>query len=204
MKPTDNNNMERHIVEVARQVFIEKGFVEASMSDIALRAGINRPVLHYYFRTKDRMFEAVFADIVCSFLPTIHQIVLQDKPVAVRVAEIVEIYFDVMQHTPLLPVFAVREVQRDAAHLYRTILKMETGQYIRQIKEVLQAEIACGRIRQIPIEFVFYTFYGLLFAPFLSRPLTDLVFGTSAEGFPDLLAKWKEQVINQIVLLLEA
>lgn len=203
MKPTENNNMERHIVEVARQVFIEKGFAEASMSDIALRAGINRPVLHYYFRTKERMFEAVFADIVCSFLPTIHQIVLQDKPMAVRVAEIVEIYFDVMQRAPLLPVFAVREVQRDATHLYRTILKMETGQYIRQIEEALRSEIARGRMRKVPIEFVFYTFYGLLFAPFLSRPITDLAFGTSEEGFPDLLSKWKEQVINQIVLLLE-
>lgn len=202
MRPTENNKTELHIIEVARQVFLEKGFAETNMSDIAARAGINRSGLHYYFRTKDRMFEAVFADIISSFVPTIHQIVLQDKPVSERISEIADVYFSVMQKNPLLPVFVVREIQRDTPHLLYTISKMETGQYIGKIKETLQEEMACGKIKQVPIEFIPYTFYGLLFAPFLSKPLADVIFSTSDAGFEERMQRWKAQVVRQMCLLL--
>ena len=48
----NNENLETKIIEVAKQQFIENGFAETSMSDIAAKVGINRPGLHYYFRTK--------------------------------------------------------------------------------------------------------------------------------------------------------
>ena len=56
MGATENNHLEQRIIETAQQLFIEKGFTETSMSDIAHTVGINRTTLHYYFRTKDKMF----------------------------------------------------------------------------------------------------------------------------------------------------
>ena len=67
---TDNNdNLEQKIIDTAREIFIEKGFTDTSMSEIAAKVGMNRPGIHYYFRTKDRMFQAVFGNIVLSFIP---------------------------------------------------------------------------------------------------------------------------------------
>ena len=60
MATTEHSDLEQQIIKTAQQLFIEKGFVETSMSDIAATVGINRPTLHYYFRTKDKMFKAVF------------------------------------------------------------------------------------------------------------------------------------------------
>ena len=69
MTTTNNNeDVEKKIVEAAKELFIENGFAETSMSDIAAKVGINRPVLHYYFRTKDKMFQAVFGNIILSFI----------------------------------------------------------------------------------------------------------------------------------------
>ena len=56
MATTEHSDLEQQIIKTAQQLFIEKGFVETSMSDIAATVGINRPTLHYYFRTKDKMF----------------------------------------------------------------------------------------------------------------------------------------------------
>lgn len=57
MTTTNNNeDLEKKIIEAAKELFIENGFAETSMSDIAAKVGINRPALHYYFRTKDKMF----------------------------------------------------------------------------------------------------------------------------------------------------
>ena len=79
MGATENNELEYQIIETAKQLFIEKGFVETSMSDIAAKVGINRPTLHYYFRTKDRMFQAVFGSIVMSLLPKVQEIIQQEQ-----------------------------------------------------------------------------------------------------------------------------
>ena len=64
MATTEHSDLEQQIIKTAQQLFIEKGFVETSMSDIAATVGINRPTLHYYFRTKDKMFKAVFGSII--------------------------------------------------------------------------------------------------------------------------------------------
>lgn len=202
MKVTEKNNTEEQIIIAAKQVFLEKGFAETSMSDIAAKAGINRPGLHYYFRTKDRMFEAVFADIVYSFIPAIQEIILQDKPISERITEITDVYFSIMQNEPSLPMFVLKEIQRDVTHLLDTVRKLETGQYISKIKEALQTEMDNGNMRQMPIEFMFYTFYGLLFAPFLSKPLIDIVFINPDIDFNEKLDQWKAQVILQMKLLL--
>ena len=89
----ESRGLESKIIKTARRLFIEKGFAETSMSDIALEAGINRPVLHYYFRTKERMFHAVFGQIVLSFLPRLSGIIQQkEKSLPERIGEIVDVY----------------------------------------------------------------------------------------------------------------
>ncbi|MCD8079789.1 MAG: TetR/AcrR family transcriptional regulator [Bacteroides sp.] len=45
---------EEKIIEVARRLFVENGYQKTHMSAIAAAAGINRPTLHYYYRTKEK------------------------------------------------------------------------------------------------------------------------------------------------------
>src|ERR1035437_6404567 len=54
---------EEKIFEAATIVFEEEGLSGARMQSIADRAGINKALLHYYFRTKDHLFEAVFTKL---------------------------------------------------------------------------------------------------------------------------------------------
>lgn len=201
MGTTENTYMEQQIIQAAKQVFIEKGFAKAGMSDIAARVGINRSGLHYYFRTKEKMFEAVFADIVLSFIPSIHNIILQDKPITERIAEMIDVYFEVFKKEPCFPVFIAQEIQRDAVHMFDTISKLEIGQYASRIREVLLTEMKNGTMNEVPIEFIFYTFYGLVVFPFLSRPLAEMFF-KDYTSFDEKLQTWKAHVIRQMEYLL--
>ena len=106
--------MENKIIEIAKNVFIEKGYAETSMSEIAAKVGINRPGLHYYFRTKDKMFEAVFGDIIMSIIPKVFDILIQkDKKIGKRVEEIIDTYYKLFLENPKLPMFVIREINRD-------------------------------------------------------------------------------------------
>lgn len=205
---TDKNHtggLEARIVDAARQLFIERGFVGTSMSDIASRAGINRPTLHYYFRTKERMFDAVFGGIVGTLVPRVKDIVLQpDRPIGERVASVVDAYYDVFGANPGLPMFIVREMHRDFDGVVRTIMEMRLGQYIESVRQGLQGEMDSGRLRQVPMRYLFLTFYSMLTMPFLAGNLCRTVLLDDGETFADLLAGWKPYIVDAMERLLDA
>lgn len=204
---TDKNHtggLEARIVDAARQLFIERGFVGTSMSDIASRAGINRPTLHYYFRTKERMFDAVFGGIVGTLVPRVKDIVLQpDRPIGERVASVVDAYYDVFGANPGLPMFIVREMHRDFDGVVRTIMEMRLGQYIESVRQGLQGEMDSGRLRQVPMRYLFLTFYSMLTMPFVAGNLCRTVLLDDGETFADLLAGWKPYIVDAMERLLD-
>ena len=63
--------MEHKIIEAAKATFLKKGYKDTNMAEIAAEVGLTRPAMHYYFRTKERLFQAVFGDILMSFIPQI-------------------------------------------------------------------------------------------------------------------------------------
>ena len=205
---TDKNHtggLEARIVDAARQLFIERGFVGTSMSDIASRAGINRPTLHYYFRTKERMFDAVFGGIVGTLVPRVKDIVLQpDRPIGERVASVVDAYYDVFGANPGLPMFIVREMHRDFDGVVRTIMELRLGQYIESVRQGLQGEMDSGRLRQVPMRYLFLTFYSMLTMPFVAGNLCCTVLLDDGETFDDLLAGWKPYIVDAMERLLDA
>ena len=205
---TDKNHtggLEARIVDAARQLFIERGFVGTSMSDIASRAGINRPTLHYYFRTKERMFDAVFGGIVGTLVPRVKDIVLQpDRPIGERVESVVDADYDVFGANPGLPMFIVREMHRDFDGVVRTIMELRLGQYIESVRQGLQGEMDSGRLRQVPMRYLFLTFYSMLTMPFVAGNLCRTVLLDEGETFADLLAGWKPYIVDAMERLLDA
>lgn len=202
-KSGTTENIESRIIEAAKQEFIEKGFEQTSMSDIAAVVGINRPTLHYYFRTKDKMFQAVFASIVSNFLPHIDAIFSKQEPFEKKLGEIIDVYFDIFTANPLLPKFIIGEIHRDVDHLIDTFYILKFDQYLHHIGELLQQEIDRNHLKKVPLQFIFMTFYSQLTFPFLSRNLSKrLFFHDNPEEYTRFLAEWKQHIIAQITRLL--
>lgn len=199
----NNENLETKIIEVAKQQFIENGFAETSMSDIAAKVGINRPGLHYYFRTKERMFQAVFGEIVLFLLPKIQDIVLQkEKPVTERVGGVIDAYFEVFSENPRLPLFVMRESNRDVNHLINTLADLRLERNFLEIARSLQDEMDSGRLKPVPLRFVFFTFYSLLIMPFVMKDLCASLFLEKGESFEEMFARWKPYIVMQMDNLL--
>ena len=159
---------------------------------IAMEMGVNRPTLHYYFRTKDKMFQAVFGSIIQSLLPKIHETITNtDRDITDRIGDMVNIYYAILKDEPTLPLFIVREIQRDLQHLLNTIYDTHNDNFFLSITESLKSEMESGKIKKIPLPFVFYTFYGLVMTPFLTMNLGTMVFSKYSGPFDALITKWK-------------
>lgn len=196
----ENNILEEKIIAVAKEVFIEKGFDGASMSDIAARVGINRPTLHYYYRTKDKMFQAVFLSIIQSFIPKIQDVFVDDnKPFSEKIKIVVDTYLDVAKNNPYMPMFVMREINRNAKDFIKAVKPVYMDKFLNQIAIYLQSAMDKGDIKQVPLRIVFNTFYGLMSFPFLSK---DLIFMESDKEFNDLIDEWKPYMVDQMIHLL--
>lgn len=202
MATTEYNDLERQIIDTAQQIFIEKGFAGTSMSDIAATVGINRPTLHYYFRTKDKMFKAVFSSIVMSLMPKIHDIIRLDISFVDRMGMILDEYIELFTKAPYLPKFICGEIQRDVNHLLEAAKELQFDAALSLVKDTLLKEMEAGKIKKVPLPMVFLTFYSLLTYPFLVRNLITTLFLDNEEDFTSFLQEWKQHIITELTNLL--
>lgn len=197
------SSLEERIIDAAKSVFMEKGYTDACMSEIAERVGINRPGLHYYFRTKDKMFNAVFGMIVASVIPKFQDIITnRDLSLSVRVEQIVDVYYNLLQENPYLPLFMLREIDRDVDFLLKTFSDLKVEHFFAELKNYLLEEMDKGRLRRVPLRIVFLTFYSALTFPFVSRKLMRETMMEKDEDFRTVLDEWKPYIISQMVNLL--
>lgn len=197
--------MENKIINAARAVFIEKGYAETSMSEIAARVGINRPTLHYYFRTKEKMFQAVFSGIVSSVIPKVFEALMQrEKTISERIENIIDAYYALFLENPHLPMFMLRELNRDSELLINTIKELQVVESAHNAINSLQNEMDEGKLNQVPLQFIFYNFYSLLVMPYLTLDISDKVFMTTKDSFKQMMqTEWKQNIITQMRNLLE-
>ena len=196
--------MENRIIDAARAVFIERGYAETSMSEIAAKAGINRPALHYYFRTKDKMFQAVFGSIVSSVIPKVFDAIMhKEKSVAERTECIIDAYYSLFINTPQLPLFMLRELNRDPEMLIKTILGLNVADTMRKAISSLQEEMDEGKLKKVPLQFIFFNFYSLLTFPFLTIDISRKVFENNDDTLRESLTEWKKNIVFQMENLLK-
>lgn len=197
------DNIEQTIINTAKQLFIEKGYTDTSMSDIASRAGINRSTLHYYFRTKDRMFQAVFGSIVSAFFPKATAIILDsDTPYMERVSKILDEYMDFLIKNPSLPKFVCEEINRDVDNLIDSARFIGLDRLMMQAKDTLVREMEAGNLNKVDPQIVFMTFYSMMLYPFLAKNMLITLFLGKEENFQPLMQKWKSHIISQMKMML--
>lgn len=189
----DELQTEEQILEAAKQVFQEQGFAGARMQEIADRAEINKSMLHYYFRSKDKLFQQVFQDSISQFFPEIFQVLNADLALVPKIEKLVETYYNMFQRQPHLPRFIIHEMNQhpDRFKDFITSLEMEIpAKFVKQI----QAEIEAGQMKKIePQDFIINTI-GLCVFPVIARPMIETVFRMDDEQYQQFLEKRKKEL----------
>src|SRR5687768_478784 len=101
---------EHKILDAAHVVFMRMGTSGARMKDIAEEAGVNQALLHYYFRNKATLAEAVFTRALSGFFPTLYAILGSATPLADKIRAVVETETDFLLENPYLPGFVLSEL----------------------------------------------------------------------------------------------
>ena len=151
VKKKDDTGAEQKILAAARKVFTSKGMAGARMQDIADEAGINKAMLHYYFRDKDKLFETIFMDEAERFFPKINAIFQSDDPLFGKIQKFVNEYIDEIQENPYLPWFVLNEINRDPDHFMSKVLgdsnRPKPAKFLKQIEKEIRKRSATNKRR---------------------------------------------------------
>lgn len=134
-----NQSTEEKIKAAAQQIFIRKGFSGATTREIADEAGIKRALLNYYFRSKERLFDAVAHDQVAILFGGIFLIVNnQITSLEAKIDELIAYYTDVLLSQPSMVLFVLNEMQNNPgklSELMKNNLGLNDSVIARQLKE---------------------------------------------------------------------
>src|ERR1700730_1989916 len=175
---------EQRILDAANTVFLRRGTAGARMEEIAREAGVNQALLHYYFRTKDRLAEAVFRHAAQQLLPSLIQILGSAVDLETKVERVVQLELEHLSRTPQLPGYLLSELHQRperARQLISTITGMAPEEsrprLLSALRHQIDERVQAGAMAAITPEQFIVNLLSLCIFPFAARPMIMGVLG---------------------------
>ena len=197
----DEKNMEALIMESATRLFLEKGFASTSTTEIARDAGCNQALVHYYFRTKDKLFEAIFKSKMTLFLKSFLQPGLESLSFEERLGKKIRDHFDLIAANPKLPLLIFSEVNANPERLklFVNALEATPQQVLKSLDDDLQKEIKAGRVREMTVFELMLNMLSLNITGFLMEGPIKAITGLTDDAYQEMLKRRREENVKIIL-----
>jgi AcrR family transcriptional regulator len=189
---------EQKILLAAREIFLKKGLEGARMQEIADMAGINKALLHYYFRNKENLFMEIIKDAVGDFFPSILNIWGQDIDFDQKVKTFADKYIDFIIQSPDLPRFFINALYQNADLIVKSTQMNEHIQML-SLQDMLDAEAKAGRIKSVNANHFIITLLSLCIFPAIANPLMRMTLNLSENNFLEMMVE-RKKIVPEIVL----
>lgn len=191
------SHTEDRILQAAEAEFLAKGYAGARTTAIAEAAGVTHAMLHYYFRTKDKLFERILNEKI-QLVRDIMLLGMGDscKPLPERIAATIESHFDFLATNPQLPRFMINEVFAIPGRivLITSQMKMHAPLLLAGLQREIDALAAEGRCRRVDARMLLLDIISLNIFTFMAEPIVRSLMGNSCESEQFLAARKRENV----------
>lgn len=188
---TDNSSTEQKIKETARKLFTSKGFAAVTTRDIAFEAGINQALLHYYFRSKEKLFEIIMLENLSLFIAGVASILNNEQTtLEQKIEDLIATYIDKLSQEPDLPLFIVNQIKSNPEQF---IKKLGIETLIKKsffLKQVMSSDYS-EQLRLLNPLHIVINVVGLTVAPFLMAPVLRKVGKLDQKHFMALVQERK-------------
>jgi TetR/AcrR family transcriptional regulator len=185
-------NTEEKILNAAREIFHRKGFDGARMQEIADEAGINKALLHYYYRSKENLFDAVFKEAFTELFKKIFSIIGSNIPLEEKIQYIFNDYIGFMQTKPYIPSFILNELNHNPARITNILKDLPTppAGIFNEIKKSLEAE----GLKNIDHRQFVINIISLSIFPIIAKPLLKSILNLTEEAYNEFIETRKKEL----------
>ena len=175
---TNSQNTEQKIIEAAEQEFLIKGFDGARTTSIAAKAGVTHAMFHYYFRTKEKIFEKIISQklelltrLIIDSIST-NNLWLEEK-----LKRIIDSHIDFVSENPELPGFLVREIFNNPERFEILKSRFETFAplLIQNLQKDLDKGFEEGRYKKTDARELLIDIISLNIFPYMASPLINAI-----------------------------
>ncbi len=194
-------NKEQQILEAAEREFLKKGYDGARTTSIAKEAGVTHAMLHYYFRSKEQLFERFVDKKMDEIIPLMtHLFGNGDHPLVKRIEEAISVHFDFVMSNPDLPRFLINEVlpYKERCNLYYSKVEKFLYLFNNLQKEVNEAS-ARGEVEQFNVLLLFQSVLSLNVFPSIMANMIENLSVNNGLLVKDILAQRKAENIELIM-----
>jgi TetR/AcrR family transcriptional regulator len=199
--PTREAATEERILGAARAVFLRHGTAGARMQEIAAEAGVNQALLHYYFRTKERLSAAVFQQVASRIFPALVQTLGAGISLDEKIDRLIEIYLDNLSQNLFVPGYLISELHHHPERVQQLLSgaigadpKTVIPALLKTLERQINERVRDGTMRPIkPQQFVI-NLISLCIFPFAARPMLSIVFGMDDAAFMRFIEQRKKEL----------
>lgn len=197
-------NTEQIILDAAEAEFLEKGYGKSRTTEIAKRAGVNHAMLHYYFRTKEHLFEVVFQKKAKVMSEVLMISFREDLPFLEKIKKGIEDHFDFIKANPRLPNFIFNEIMYDEKlkAIFKSIIKEKVTNVLAELKSEIDREVTKGTIRPTEPYDLIFNMLSLNVFVFIRAPIVTGIMDMGEKEFSAFLEHRKqlnvEMILNQL------
>lgn len=190
------------ILQAAEREFLEKGYSGAKTTAIAQAAGVTHAMLHYYFRTKEKLFEKIVADKMDKLKRVMFGVIGNpDLPLRERIKQGVEQHFDFIAENPHLPRFIFNELHEHPERIdqVKNSIASIAAKAITTLQNEIDRKAASGECRPVDARMLMLDIASLNLFPFIAAPLISSSFGKLFEGIDEFLEMRKKENVRTVL-----
>lgn len=192
---------EGKILDAAHAVFVRRGTAGARMKEIADEAGVNKALLHYYFRTKSRLAAAVFERAAAELLPPVLGELVSDHSIEQKVERVVRLELSFLSDHPYLPGYVLSELNHHPERASQLVAEL-TGRAPEGVAERIRRTLGrqleeaarSGELRSIAPEQFVVNLIALCIFPFAARPMIAAVLGLDDDAFEAFIERREKEL----------
>ena len=195
----NDKQTEEKIFEAATEVFINKGMDGSRMQDIANHAGINKSLLHYYFRTKDKLFNAVFEKIAEQLFKRFAPVFDEKLSLEEKIRFFYREHIEFLKKNPRLPSFILNEINRNPERIRKLLKNIDIENLWIILENQHKDELKRYNIDKKKIPQLMTSIASLSVFPFAARGIFEAIFEKTGTSFNDYLEERKEYVAEFVI-----
>lgn len=183
-------DVEERILAAARKEFEAKGYAGARMQAIADEADISKASLHYYFRSKDGIFQRIFDEAFDEYLSIISKLTVETPDWENQIREFTGVLFDYIRCGRVL--FLVREINRDPDLISKRLEKKKKSEQVAYF-ERLQAT---GKITDTNPGLLFIFLNSLCSFPVMNGVMFQKALRMNQQEYDHLMSNYARSVCD--------
>ena len=193
--------MEKKILESAKELFLQNGYEAVSTTQVAKKAGCNQALVHYYYRTKQKLFKIIFQEEIERMFMRLKEIPQDDISIEDFISKVIDTQLEFMKENKNAPLFLIGELRNNPEIL--ELLPENMSQYSKEILNRMRAFIKLkqskGELQAIDVVDLLLDILSLNVFPIMTQSFFLKVWGMQPQE-QDIFLERRKEHIKKVIL----